>query len=86
MAAGKGDEITYYSSGGLFKDCELHKVKPVSCEIENMDAVSLNYRLTKFVINNGSRERTVYGDAHDKRYGKLSTLCLLICMVIEVAN
>ena len=26
----------------------MHKVKPVSCEIEDIDAISLNYWLTKF--------------------------------------
>ena len=36
--------------GGIFKDSELHKVTPVSCEIEDMDAISLNYWLTKFVM------------------------------------
>ncbi|PFX15726.1 hypothetical protein AWC38_SpisGene25771 [Stylophora pistillata] len=36
--------------GGLFKDYELHKVNHVSCEIEDMDAISLNYCLTKFVM------------------------------------
>ena len=52
---------------GLFKDYELHKVNPVSCEIEDMDAISLNYWLTKFVMevakDSGERypPRTVYG-------------------------
>lgn len=27
---------------GTFEDYELHKVNPVSCEIEDMDAISLN--------------------------------------------
>ena len=36
--------------GGLFKDYELHKVNPVSCEVEDMDAISLNYWLAKFVM------------------------------------
>ena len=36
--------------GGLFKDYELHKVNPVSCEIEDMDAISHNHWLTKFVM------------------------------------
>lgn len=31
-------------------DYELHKVNPVSCEIEDMDAISLNYWLAKFVM------------------------------------
>ena len=29
--------------GGLFKDYEYHKVTPVSCEIKDMVAISLNY-------------------------------------------
>ena len=53
---------------GHFKDNELHKVNPVSCEIEDMDAISLNYWLMKFVVevackDSGERypPRTVYG-------------------------
>ena len=48
-------KVPILDPGGLFKDYELRKVNPVSCEIEDMDAVYLNYWLTKFVI--GSRER-----------------------------
>ena len=36
--------------GGLFKDYDLHKVKPVIAEIEEMDAVTLNYWLSKLVM------------------------------------
>lgn len=98
-------KVPLSDSDGLFKDYELHKVNPVSCEIEDMDAISLDYWLTKFVIevakDSGERypPRTVYGivcglkrhlgdkngdealnplDAHDNRYGKLSTLFLLV--------
>ena len=52
---------------GLIKDYELHKVNPVSCEIEDMDVISLNYWLTKFLKevakDSGERypPRTVYG-------------------------
>ena len=35
-------KVPILDSGGLFKDCELHKVNPVSCEIEDMNAISLN--------------------------------------------
>ena len=51
----------------LFKDYELHKVNPVDCEIEDMDAITLNYWLTKFVMevakDSGERypPRTVHG-------------------------
>ena len=98
-------KVPILDPGGLFKDYELHKVTPVSCEIEDVDAISLNYLLTKFVMevakDSGERypPRTVYGivcgvkrhlaekngvkaltplDGHDKRYGKLSTLFLLV--------
>ena len=43
-------KVPILDPGGLFKDYELHKVNPVSCEIEDMDAISLNYWLTKFVM------------------------------------
>ena len=55
--------------GSLFKDYELHKVNPVSCEIEDMDTIYLNYSLMKFVMevakDSGERypRRTVYGIA-----------------------
>ena len=60
-------KVPILDPGGLFKDYELHKVNPVSCEIEDMDAISLNYWLTKFVMevakDSGERypPRTVYG-------------------------
>ena len=43
-------KVLILEPGGLFKDYELHKVNPVSCEIEDMDAITLNYWLTKFCI------------------------------------
>ena len=36
--------------GGLFKDYDLHKVATVSTGIEEMDAFSLNYWLSRFVM------------------------------------
>ena len=60
-------KVPILDPGGLFKDYELHKVNPVSCEIEDMDAISLNYGLTKFVMevtkDSWKRypSRTVYG-------------------------
>ena len=36
--------------GGLFKAYELNKVKALDEEIENMDALTLNYWLSKFVM------------------------------------
>ena len=43
-------KVPILEPGGLFKDYELHKVNPVSCEIEDMNAITLNYWLTKFVM------------------------------------
>ena len=53
--------------GGLFKSYDLHKVEQLSISIEEMDAVTLNYWLSKFVMevvkNSGDRypPKTVYG-------------------------
>ena len=56
-------KVPILDPGGLFKDYELHKVAPVSCEIEDMDAISLNYWLTKFVMEvaKDSGERSLKG-------------------------
>ena len=43
-------KVSILDPGGLFKDYELHKVNHVSCEIEDRDAISLNYWLMKFVM------------------------------------
>ena len=53
--------------GGLFKGYDLHKVAQLSTSIEEMDAVTLNYWLSKFVMEvtkkSGERypPKTVYG-------------------------
>ena len=60
-------KVPILEPGGLFKDYELHKNNPVSSEMEDMDAITLNYWLTKFVMevakDSGERypPRTVYG-------------------------
>ena len=36
--------------GGLFKDYDFHKVTALSADIAGMDALSLNYWLSKFVM------------------------------------
>ena len=52
---------------GLFKDYDLHKVTALSADIAAMDALSLNYWLSKFVMEvakkSGGRyhPETVYG-------------------------
>ena len=43
-------KVPILDPGGLFKDYEYHKVTTVSCEIKDMVAISLNYWLTKFVM------------------------------------
>ena len=53
--------------GGLFKDHALHKVGPLSSGMKEMDALSLNYWLSKFVkeVAKKTSERdpakTIYG-------------------------
>ena len=53
--------------GGLFKDYDLHKVTAVSADLARMDALSLNYWLSKFVMEvakkSGERypPKSVYG-------------------------
>ena len=42
-------KVRILDSGGLFKDYELHKVNTVSCEVEDMDAISLNYSVAQDV-------------------------------------
>ena len=39
--------------GGLFKGYDLHKVAQLSTSIEDMDVVTLNYWLSKFVMSQG---------------------------------
>ena len=43
-------KVPVLDPGGLFKDYDLHKVATVSTGIEEMDALSLNYQLNKFVM------------------------------------
>jgi len=53
--------------GGLFKDYDLHKVTALSADIAGMDALSLNYWLSKFVMEVAKKSsgryppNTVYG-------------------------
>ena len=43
-------EVPVLDCGGLFKDYDLHKVTAVSADFAGMDALSLNYWLSKFVM------------------------------------
>ncbi|XP_068727943.1 uncharacterized protein [Montipora capricornis] len=60
-------KVPVLDPGGLFKDYDLHKVATVSTGIEEMDALSLNYWLSKFVMEvakkTGERypAKTIYG-------------------------
>ena len=60
-------QVPLLDCGGLFKDYDLHKVTTLSADIAGMDALSLNYWLSKFVMEiakkSGGRypPKTVYG-------------------------
>ena len=69
MANGKflGPLGSRFRPGGLFKDYDLHEVAHFSTGVEEMDEVTLNYWLSKFVMEvakkSGERypPKTVYG-------------------------
>ena len=44
-------KVPVLDPGGVFKDFDLHKVATLSTGIEEMDALSLNYWLRKFVMD-----------------------------------
>ena len=46
-------KVPVLDCGGLFKDYDLHKVTALSADIAGMDALSLNYWLSKFVMGVG---------------------------------
>ena len=53
-------EVPVLDPAGALKDyCELHKVQPLSTDLESMDACSLNYWFSKFVqeVVNAEEER-----------------------------
>ena len=60
-------KVPVLDPGGLFKGYDLHKVAQLSTSIEEMDAVTLNYWLSKFVMEvakkSGERypPKTIYG-------------------------
>ena len=60
-------KVPVLDPGGVFKDYDLHKVATLSTGIEEMDALSLNYWLSKFVMEvakkTGERypAKTIYG-------------------------
>ena len=60
-------QVPVLDCGGLFKDYDLHKVTALSADIAGMEALSLNYLLSKFVMEvakkSGGRypPKTVYG-------------------------
>ena len=60
-------QVLILDCGGLFKDYDLHKVTALSADIAGMDALSLNYWLSKFVMEVAKKSggicppKTVYG-------------------------
>ena len=60
-------KVLVLDCGGLFKDYDSHKVTALSADIAGMEALSLNYWLSKFVMEvakkSGGRypTKTVYG-------------------------
>ena len=50
-------KVPVLDCGGLFKDCNLHKVIALSADIAGMDALSLNYWLSKFVMEVAKKTR-----------------------------
>ena len=44
------DKVPVLDCGGVFKDYDLHKVCAVNADIAAMDVLSLNYWLSKFVM------------------------------------
>ena len=60
-------EAPVLGPGGLFKGYDLYKVARLSTSMEEMDAVNLNYWLSKFVMEvamksgQGCPPKTVYG-------------------------
>ena len=60
-------EVPVLDCGGLFKDYDLHKVIALSADIAGMDVLSLNYWLSKFVMEVAKSSdgkyppKTVYG-------------------------
>ena len=60
-------QVPVLECGGLFKDYDLHKVTTLSADIAGMDVLSLNYWLSKLVMEvakkSGGRypPKTVYG-------------------------
>ena len=60
-------QVPVLDCGGLFKDYDLHKVTALSADITGIDALSLNYWLSKFLLEvakkSGGRypPKAVYG-------------------------
>ncbi|CAH3193390.1 unnamed protein product [Porites evermanni] len=60
-------QVPVLDCGGLFKDYDLHKVTSLSADIAGMDALLLNYWLSKFVMEVAKKcggrypPKTVYG-------------------------
>ena len=53
-------KVPVLDCGGVFKDYELHKVCALSADIPAMDVLSLNYWLSKFVMEVAKKSRERY--------------------------
>ena len=60
------------TSGGLFKDYELQKVQVLSAAIVEMDVLSLNYWLSKFMMEVAEKS----GERHPPK-SEYATICAL---------
>ena len=50
-------KVPILDPGGAFKDYDLHKIVTLSTVIEEMDALNLNYWLSKFVMELAKKEK-----------------------------
>ena len=53
-------QVPVLDSVGMFKDYDLHKVGALSTRIEDIDAISLNQWLSKFVMEVAKKKECVW--------------------------
>ena len=68
------DQVPVLDCGGLFKDYDLHKVTALSADIAGMDVLSLNYWLSKFVVEVAKKSGERYRNPLKTVYGIICTL------------
>ena len=67
-------QVPVLDCGGLFKDYDLHKVTALSPDIAGMDVLSLNYWLSKFVVEVAKKSGERYRNPLKTVYGIICTL------------